>query len=218
MATFVLIHGAGFGGWSWHLVEAALRDAGHDVVAPDLPADDPSAGLDTYADTVVDAIDGRTDLVVVGHSFGCFTAPLVCERVSTALLVLLAPMIPSPGETPGDWWSNTGYGREVHPSDDEMITYYHDVPPALAAEATSRQRNHPSETADREPWPLSSWPEVPTRVLIGREDRLFPPPFLRRVSRERLAIVPDEIDSGHCVSLSRPKELAERLDSYLGVA
>ena len=25
MATFVLIHGAGFGGWSWHLVEAALR-------------------------------------------------------------------------------------------------------------------------------------------------------------------------------------------------
>ena len=27
-------------------------------------------------------------------------------------------------------------------------------------------------------------------------------------------IVPDEIDGGHCVALSRPKELAERLDSY----
>ena len=215
MATFVLIHGAGFGGWSWHLVEAALRDAGHDVATPDLPADEPSAGLDTYADTVVDAIDGRTDLVVVGHSYGGFTAPLVCDRVSTTLLVLVAPMIPSPGEAPGDWWSNTGYGREVHPSDDDMITYYHDVPAALAAEAMARQRNHPSETSMREPWPLSAWPEVPTRVLVGREDRFYPPPFLRRVCLERLDIVPDEIDSGHCVSLSRPKELAERLQLYL---
>ena len=132
MATFVLIHGAGDGGWSWHLVEAALRDRGHDVVAPDLPADDPSAGLATYADTVVAEIDGRTDLVVVGHSFGSFTAPLVCDRVSTGLLVLVAPMIPSPGEAPGDWWSNTGYGREIH------HTYYRDVPAALAAEAMSR--------------------------------------------------------------------------------
>ncbi len=32
--------------------------------------------------------------------------------------------------------------------------------------------------------------------------------------RERLGIVPDEIDAGHCVALSRPKELAERLDAY----
>jgi pimeloyl-ACP methyl ester carboxylesterase len=96
-----------------------------------------------------------------------------------------------------------------------MITYYHDVPPALAAEAMSRQRDHPSVTSMREDWPLSTWPDVPTRVLIGREDRFFPAPFLRRVCRERLGIVPDEIDSGHCVSLSRPKELAERLLSYL---
>ena len=85
------------------------------VVAPDLPADEPSARLATYADTVVDTIDARSDLLVVGHSFGGFTAPLVCDRLSTRLLVLVAPMIPSPGESPGDWWSNTGYGREVHP-------------------------------------------------------------------------------------------------------
>ena len=50
MSTLVLIHGAGDGGWYWHLVEAALRARGHDVVAPDLPADDESAGLEDYAD------------------------------------------------------------------------------------------------------------------------------------------------------------------------
>jgi hypothetical protein len=31
---------------------------------------------------------------------------------------------------------------------------------------------------------------------------------------ERLNIVPDEIDGGHCVALSRPEEVAERLDLY----
>jgi hypothetical protein len=35
-----------------------------------------------------------------------------------------------------------------------------------------------------------------------------------RVVRERLGFTPDEIESGHCPALSRPKELAERLDAY----
>jgi pimeloyl-ACP methyl ester carboxylesterase len=215
MATFVLIHAAGDGGWSWHLVEAALRESGHDVVAPDLPAGDASAGLSRYADVVIDAIGDRTDLVVVGHSFGGFTAPLVCDRVRTEVLVMLAAMIPSPGEAPGEWWTNTGYEREVTVPDDEMATFYHDVPAALAQEALRRARDHPSERSMREPWPLSEWPDVPTRVLLCRDDRFFPAPFLRRVARERLDINPDEIDGGHCVGLSRPKELAERLRSYL---
>jgi hypothetical protein len=56
MATFVLIHGAGDVGWYWHLVEAELRERGHDTVAPDLLCDDDSAGLPEYVDAVVQAI------------------------------------------------------------------------------------------------------------------------------------------------------------------
>jgi hypothetical protein len=37
---------------------------------------------------------------------------------------------------------------------------------------------------------------------------------MRRVARERLGIAADEIDGGHCVALSRPQELAERLHAY----
>jgi len=37
-----------------------------------------------------------------------------------------------------------------------------------------------------EPSPLKTWPDVPTRVLLCRDDRLFPPSFLRRVAEERL--------------------------------
>lgn len=125
------------------------------MVAPDLPADDKSAGLPAYADAVLDAIGDRTELVVVAQSFGAFTAPLVCDRVPAELLVLVAAMIPSPGEAPDDWWANTGYEREAGGEDDDvMATYYHDVPPELASEALKRERAHPSATSGREPWPL----------------------------------------------------------------
>jgi pimeloyl-ACP methyl ester carboxylesterase len=214
MATFALIHGAGDGGWYWHLVESALRARGHETSAPDLPEGE-EAGLGDYADAVLESIGDRTELVVVSQSFGAFTAPIVGDRAGAELLVLVAPMIPTPGEPPDDWWSNTGYASPPGASDDDLVTYYHDVPPALAAEAMRRARAHPSSRAGREPWPLPAWPDVPTRVLLCREDRLFGPEFVRRVADERLGIVADEIDAGHCVALARPVELADRLEAFL---
>lgn len=222
MATYVLIHGAGDAGWSWHLVEAELRERGHDVVAPDLPCDDDATGLTQYAETVIDAIGDRTDLVIVGHSFGGFTAPIVCDRVPVDRLVLVAAMIPLPGEAPGDWWSNTGWEEARHERDerdgaaldDDIALFLHDVPPELAAEALKRGRDQ-SGTPLREPWPLTGWPDVPTNILICRDDRFFPDGFMRRVARERLGIIPDEMDGGHCVPLSRPRDLVDRLERYL---
>jgi pimeloyl-ACP methyl ester carboxylesterase len=100
--------------------------------------------------------------------------------------------------------------------DDEIATFYHDVPPELATEALKRVRAHPSATSMREPWPIAAWPDVPTRFLLCRNDRFFPAGLLRRVAHERLGITPDEIDGGHCVALSRPVELADRLEAYVG--
>jgi pimeloyl-ACP methyl ester carboxylesterase len=214
MSTFVLIHGAGDVGWYWHLVEAELRERGQDSVAPDLPCDDDAAGLPEYRDAVIEAIGDRTDLVVVAQSLGGFTAALVCERMPVKLLVLVAPMIPAPGEAPADYWANTRYGEEVHERyEDDIALFYQDVPEELASEALERSRRQ-SEDRLGEPSPLAAWPDVPTRVLICRDDRLFPAAFVRRVARERLGITPDEIDGGHTPALSRPKELAERLEAY----
>jgi pimeloyl-ACP methyl ester carboxylesterase len=218
MSTFALIHGAGDVGWYWHLVEAELRRRGHDAVAPDLPCDDDAAGLPEYADAVVEAIGDRTDLVVVAQSLGGFTAPLVCDRVPVKLLILVAPMIPAPKEAPADYWANTRYGEVVQERyDDDIALFYQDVPPELTSEALRRSRKQ-SETRLAEPSPLAAWPDVPTRVLLCRDDRLFPAAFVRRVARERLGIAPDEIDGGHTPALSRPKELAERLEAYAAQA
>lgn len=114
MATVALIHGAGDSGWAWHRVADELHNRGHTVVAPDLPSERDNAGLSEYAATVSDALRSTASrypspLVVVGHSLGAFTAPLVAEQQKANRLVLIAPMIPLPGETVNEWWSATGY-------------------------------------------------------------------------------------------------------------
>ena len=93
--TYVFVHGGGDTGANWAEVAEALRARGHDAVAPDLPCDDPVATWDDYVDAVVADITGRTDLIVVGHSLGGWTAPLVCARVPVERLVLARPRPPT---------------------------------------------------------------------------------------------------------------------------
>jgi pimeloyl-ACP methyl ester carboxylesterase len=226
MTAFALIHGAFDVGWYWHLVERELRARGHETTAPDLPCEDDTAGLAEYADTVALAA-GRLrggDLVVVGQSFGGFTAPLVAARLRARAIVLVTGMLPAPGEKPEDWPANTGLWQAVAEqaardggktgSHDPLVTFYHDVPPALAEQAMRRRGRAQSDTPGRSPWPLSAWPAIPTRFVLCTEDRFFPAGFMRRVVAERLGIVPDQIAAGHCVALSHPEELADMLAGY----
>ncbi|HEY3333936.1 MAG TPA: alpha/beta hydrolase [Candidatus Limnocylindrales bacterium] len=214
MTTFALIHGAGDAGWYWHLVEAELRRRGHDTVAPDLPVDDDTAGLDRYADVVIDAIGNRQDVVVVGQSLGGYVAPLVAERIGAALIVLVAGMVPVPGETAEQMFRRTGWEPAPFEDRSTIAVVYHDLPASLAQEALAHTRRQ-SETPGKEPWPLPAWPSIPTRVVIGRLDRFFPADWLRTVVSDRLGVAPDEIDSGHCPALSRPVELAAMLEGYV---
>ena len=220
MATFVLLPGAGSDSWYWHLVVPDLEAAGHDVVEVDLPVTDETAGFAEYADVVVDAVGDRRDVVLVAQSMAGFTAPLVCARVPVELMILVAAMVPRPGESGGDWWANTGHatalqlsGRGPDAPDDPVELFLHDVPDDVARESEHHvfaQSGKPFEA----PWPLDAWPDVPTRFLLCRDDRFFPAEFQRRVVRERLGIEPDEMDGGHLPALSRPHELAQRLLHY----
>lgn len=215
MATYVLIHGAGDVGWYWHLVERELRARGHEVVVMDMPVDDDAATLSDYADVVVEAIgDRRDDLVVVAQSYGGYVAPIVCDRVPARLMILVAAMIPSPGESAERMWVNTRFNDAArtgtHDSSDLAI-FYHDVPRTLADEALSKGRPQ-SETTSAEPFPLAAWPKVPTAFIVCRDDRIFPVDWLRQVCRRRLGIEPYEIDSGHTPALSHPVELTNLLE------
>nr|WP_042196057.1 alpha/beta hydrolase [Kibdelosporangium sp. MJ126-NF4]CEL22379.1 hypothetical protein [Kibdelosporangium sp. MJ126-NF4]CTQ89234.1 hypothetical protein [Kibdelosporangium sp. MJ126-NF4] len=225
MSTYVLVPGAGGKASYWRFVEPELRDRGHDVVAVDLPAADDSAGLEEYADAIVHAVGDREDLILVASSLAAYSAPLVCERLDVRLLVLLAAMTPKPGESAGEWWTATGQdraerevrqalGQSVDSPLDPVYTFLHDVPLDVAVELMSEGVIEQSGTPLAKPWPLTVWPDVPTRFLLARDDRLFPAEFQRRIVPERLGITPDEMPGGHLVALSRPLELVERLEAY----
>jgi pimeloyl-ACP methyl ester carboxylesterase len=212
MATFALIHGGGSTAWDWHLVIPLLESAGHDVVAVDLPIEDAAAGLDDYARTVAAAVGDAAHVVVVGHSLGGITAPLVCDLVSAEGLVYLSGMIPRPGETFEEWWTHTGHDREVI-DDDPDAAFFTGVPERLVQEAKATERNQTGDWMSR-PWPAPRHPNVPTRAILCLDDAFFPASFMRRQVRERLGIEPVEIPGGHYATLSHPDAVADALADF----
>src|SRR5205809_3092704 len=96
----------------------------------------------------------------------------------------------------------TALGLSPEDANDDDLVYFHDVPARVREEAFGHEEPEQSWTPMTEPWPLDTWPDVPTQVLAGRDDRLFPVDFQRRVARERLGIEADEIGGGHLVTLA----------------
>ena len=222
MATFVLIPGAGTDPQIYRATIGELRGRGHDAHAPPLPLEDPDAAPSDHAAAVVRATPPGSDPVVVAQSLGAFAGPLAADEVGASLLVLLAPMVPTPGETAGQWWENTRHAEAVADLiarhgpmsawGDEALqeVFLHDVDPGVAR-ATAHLSRAPGPGMFSEPWPAESWPDVPTRVLCPREDRLFPWEFQQGVVGDRLGMDLDEMAGGHLPMLSRPGELAQHL-------
>jgi len=205
--TYALIPGAGGSAWFWHRVAPLLPDA----IAIDLPAADDSADLTTYADTVVAAVSAVSHpLILVAQSMGAYTAPMVALRVPVASIVLVNPMVPVAGESPGQWWAATRHDQAV-PDFDPVEDFFHDVPAAVREEALRQGEPRQSDTPFGRPWPLDRWPDVPTRVIQGSDDRLFPLEFQRRVVSSRLGLELEVMPGGHLMALSQPDELASRL-------
>jgi pimeloyl-ACP methyl ester carboxylesterase len=224
MSTFVLIPGAGGNAEYWSLLVRELERRGHEAIAVDIPEQDPALGLPEYADIVVAAIDGRDGVVLVAQSLGGFTAPMVATRVPVAMIVLVNAMIPLPGETPGAWWDDVESGAARRAADAaagrdgafDLETYFlHDLSDEARAVLYARPAYEPSNTPFDQPCEFERWPDVPTKVLIGADDRFFPADFQRRVAKDRLGLDADEIPGGHLVALSNPEGVADKLVGYV---
>jgi pimeloyl-ACP methyl ester carboxylesterase len=222
MATIALIPGAGGDSGYWYLVSPLLQAHGYDVVSVDLPTGDEHAGIEEYADAVEAAVGDRTDLVVVAQSLGAFTAVEIVERMPVSLLVFVAAMIPKPGESSGRWWESTGQfsaqrhsdlarGRNPDAAFDTIDTYFHDVPQAVVEEIARRGEPPQSTRPFESPNAARAWLDVPCVAIAGTLDRLFPIEFMRKLVLDRVGTPAIEIEAGHLIALSRPKELADAI-------
>jgi pimeloyl-ACP methyl ester carboxylesterase len=153
---------------------------------------------------------------------GAFAAPLTCDRLPVAELVLLNAMIPAPGETAGEWWGNTGQAEAVRSNDlregrdpdagfDAQTYFLHDLAPDVLELLMSSGEAEPVDSLFETRFPLTRWPDAPTTVLAGRDDRFFPYEFQRRIARDRLGLEVEQLPGGHLLALSQPEALAARL-------
>lgn len=232
MTTFALVHGAWHGSPCWEPTAILLREAGHRVVAPDLPCDDPDAGLDDYASVVIGALADQhpaDDLVVVGHSMGGLTIPLVAAALPVRELVFLCALTPLPGASllddrdqladvfapefgalSGDLIRHEN-GTTSWPTDGQAIAaFYHDCPAELAAQAAGQLRAQ-APRPQVQPSPLRGYPDVPARAIVCNEDRVLSADACARYATERLGATVIRLSGGHSPMLAQPGALAALL-------
>ena len=108
MNTYVLIHGAWEGSWCWEKVVPLLKQAGHQVVAPDLPGHGQDRTpiheitLASYTKRVCETLDAQAEpVILVGHSMGGIVITQVAEErpEKIATLVYLAAYLLQNGES-----------------------------------------------------------------------------------------------------------------------
>ncbi len=112
MSTYVLIHGAWHGSWCWSDVVTLLEQAGHKVIAPDLPShgNDKTpireVTVQSYTDRVCEVVKAQTDpVILVGHSMGGVVITQAAEQCPDKIekLVYLCAFLPGNGESLMDW-------------------------------------------------------------------------------------------------------------------
>ena len=222
--VFVLVHGAYHGGWCWDHLRPELTRRGCAVLAVDLPIDHSAAGAEEYAAAVVTAVPaGAEPVVVVGHSLGGLTIPLLPALIPVKRLVFLCALVPQPGLSfdeqhvdmdsgfvPSEAPQANPDGSASWPRAAAIEMFYHDCPLEIASWAAGRLRPQ-HWTITREVTPLRSWPTTPMTSIVAREDRVVAPDYCRTQARDRLGVESLEIDGGHSPFLSRPVELADML-------
>jgi pimeloyl-ACP methyl ester carboxylesterase len=96
--TFVIVPGAWDTPAIMQPILGPLKAAGHEVVVVDLPCEDADATLDQYAGAVRAVLpDDLSEVVLVGYSFGGFTATRVAIDYPALAVVYIAAWIPQPG-------------------------------------------------------------------------------------------------------------------------
>ncbi len=113
MATYVLVHGGGHGGWCYQLVARLLRDKGHEVYTPTLTGLgerehllSPEVDLDMHITDVVKVLEFEDlrDVILVGHSYGGMVITGVGDRATERIghIVYLDAATPDNGQSLAD--------------------------------------------------------------------------------------------------------------------
>jgi hypothetical protein len=201
-----------------------LERRGLAAVAPDLPCDDPEAGVAAYAAAVEGAIASADDVMIVGHSLGCLTIPVVTSHRPVRRMVFLCSVPTGPGPPVADGLEGmvtpefAAAPRFHDPDGTEMLSnaaakelFFHDCDDGDAWWAVAHLRPQARRPL-AEPAPLDAWPGAPQSVVLATDDRVVRWEWALPAARARLrGAEPHLLPGGHSPFLSRPALLADVL-------
>jgi pimeloyl-ACP methyl ester carboxylesterase len=205
VARFVFVHGGWHGAWCWRMLCDELEGRGHETHAVDLPCETVGLTVRDYAA----AVGAQPDAVVVGHSLGGLTIPLVEARG----WVFLAALVPA--EVDVDTFDSGFTGTE---RDDLDRSYWAD-------ESTCRDRLYPDLSDEDAAWAfpqlrrqarvdrVSGLPSGRCASIVTMRDRAIRPEYQLAAS-ELLGVEPLELDAGHSPFITHPVEVAGLLEWF----
>ncbi len=233
MSLFVIIHGAWGSPAEMDPVRAPLQAAGHDVIAVDLPCLTADATLGDYVAAVDAAIPSdRSDIVLVGHSFGGFTVSTIAAARPGVPVVYVAALIPQPGASLVDLFLGAdpftdepnldialaGFGGMVDAAEPgccalNIEALVSEIAPA--EQETNRQylqltQRSQGIAAMREKWDGTLPTDRPITYVLTTADTLVPPDDQRAMA-EGVGASIIEIDSDHSAFGEQPEQLAKIL-------
>jgi pimeloyl-ACP methyl ester carboxylesterase len=232
VATFVLVHGGGHGGWCWQPVTRRLRARGHEVHAPTLTGLGerrhllgPDIDLDTHIEDVVSLLfhEDLGDVTLVGHSYGGMVITGVADRALARVsrLAYLDAAIPLDGEALVDVSPGLLEFNDARLVDGVLLGLWPDgvsaalyglTDPQLAAWAAPRLTPHPWRTFEtklrlRHAEAVAALPKgiVNCPVSLARRPA-------ETLSRWFDADYVRAIDTGHDLMLTEPEAVSVMLE------
>jgi pimeloyl-ACP methyl ester carboxylesterase len=159
--TYVIVHGAWGGSWSFKQVASLLAKQGHTVYRPSLTGmgervhlSSPDINLNTHTLDVINTVlfEDLHDIVLVGHSYGGMVitgvADSIPERISQ--LIYLDAFVPNDGESVMTARKESEIQPQYQTNSDFVIPFWvsptaplpHDVPQPLKTFTTAVKRKN----------------------------------------------------------------------------
>lgn len=213
--NIILVHGGWADGSSWSKVVTILKDAGHKVIAVNMP-------LHNLADdvaTVKRAVElvGKP-VILVGHSYGGEVITNAgYNNPNVTGLVYIAAFAPDEGQSLSNFVSPKDFPQAFLMLDSAGLAYinpamFHDrfaqdVDPTEAYIMAVAQKPFNASTFAEKSGP-PAWKQLPTWYQISTSDLMIPPDAQQKFAKQMNATT-ISINASHASYVSHPDEIAK---------
>ena len=213
--NIVLVHGTYVDGSSWSKVIPILQNAGHKVIAVQLPLHSLADDIATVK-RAIDLVGGP--VILVGHSYGGFVITNAAyKNPSVKGLVYLAAFAPNEGQSLSNFIDATKLPKGFLVVDSGGFVYINpemfaqafaqDLDPAQAKVMAAVQKPFNQSIIAEKSGP-PAWKQLPTWYQISENDHAIPPD-VERMFAKQINATTISLPSSHASPVSHPNEVAQ---------